>query len=82
MRRKGKTRKSPDKDKDKGKDRQMANKKSIPCKVILTSRRGYVATPLKALSIAEGIGMAKGSGFFRYRIVTADGRVARQGFCD
>jgi hypothetical protein len=60
----------------------MTNKKAIPCKVVLNSRNGYVATPLDAPSIAEGIRMAKGSGWFRYRIVTADGRVARQGFCE
>lgn len=61
----------------------MSNrKKGITCEVIFYGRNGYVATPLDAPSIAEGIRMAKGSGWFRYRIVTEDGRVVRQGFCE
>lgn len=61
----------------------MANKgnKSTPCKVVFNGRNGYVATPLDAPSIAAGVRMAKGSGWFRYRIFV-DGRVVRQGFCD
>ena len=54
--------------------------KGISCKVLLNGRNGYTATPLAASSIAEGLRMARGSGWFRFRIV-ANGRIVRQGFC-
>jgi hypothetical protein len=57
------------------------SKRAKPCKVVLTGRNGYVATPVDAPSIAEGMRIAKSSGWFRYRIFV-DGRVVRQGFCD
>lgn len=61
----------------------MATNKSrgIPCRVLLNGKNGYTATPLEAGSIAEGLRLAKGSGWFRYRIVV-DGKIVRAGFCD
>ena len=61
----------------------MATNKSrgIPCRVLLNGKNGYCATPLEAKSISAGLRLAKGSGWFRYRII-AGGKVVREGFCD
>ena len=64
-----------------GINKKKSNGKAIPCKVVFNGRNGYVASPLDAPSIAEGVRMARDSGWFRYRIY-AKGRLVRSGFCD
>ena len=55
--------------------------KAIPCKLILNTTSGYIATPIDFPSISKAVSYAKDSCYFAYRIFV-NNKCVKQGFCD
>lgn len=56
--------------------------KSIPCKLVMNSARGYIFTPIEFQSVNQAVKYARSyTGAFAWRLFNLEGKLIKQGFC-
>lgn len=56
--------------------------KSIPCKLVINSSRGYIFAPIEFPSIRQALEYARSdNGGFAWRLFNLEGKLIKQGYC-